>query len=176
MTDFHKAARLDFARQYVNENVAFWRRVVFSDEKTFSSSFNGPVTVFYRPNNTRFHPHYVMQRGRSGQFSINTWGWVCAEGPGALWKIEGNLDGTQYVSILENVMLPSVKILFSEDFVFLHDNSRIHTCKQAKTWFSENNVLQLTWPARSPDLNPIENIWGCMVHIHCVTINYGKQL
>ncbi|KAG8237037.1 hypothetical protein J437_LFUL015783 [Ladona fulva] len=113
LTDFHKAARLDFARRYV----AFWRRVVFSDEKTFSSSFNGPVTV-YRSNNTRFHPHYVMQRGRSGRFSINTWGWVCAEGPGALWKIEGNLDGAQYVSILENVMLPSVKILFFEDFVF----------------------------------------------------------
>ena len=27
----------------------------------------------------------------------------------------------------------------------------------------ENNVAILDWPARSSDLNPIENVWGSMV-------------
>ena len=26
--------------------------------------------------------------------------------------------------------------------------------------FDENSVTMLAWPPKSPDLNPIENIWG----------------
>jgi hypothetical protein len=31
-----------------------------------------------------------------------------------------------------------------------------------RRWFDEKNVERLVWPARSPDLNPIENIWAAM--------------
>ena len=36
-----------------------------------------------------------------------------------------------------------------------------------KTWMEDNNVAILDWPARSPDLNPIENVWGSMVQNIC---------
>ena len=28
------------------------------------------------------------------------------------------------------------------------------------TWIEENEITVMTWPANSPDQNPIENIWG----------------
>lgn len=30
-------------------------------------------------------------------------------------------------------------------------------------WFTDHNINVLPWAARSPDMNPVENIWGYMV-------------
>ena len=34
-------------------------------------------------------------------------------------------------------------------------------------WKAENNISSIRWPAQSPDLNPIQNVWsqlGRMIH------------
>ena len=37
-----------------------------------------------------------------------------------------------------------------------------HTANSVKEWFQIQPVTLLPWPVRSPDLNPIENIWSWM--------------
>ncbi|KAI4464534.1 transposable element-related [Holotrichia oblita] len=80
-------------------------------------------------------------------------------GAGTIWDINGHLTALQYRDILENVMLPSVTSLYDQ-FTFQHDNSPIHTTNVVQQWITDNNLRLLNWPARSPDLNPIENLWG----------------
>ncbi len=66
-----------------------------------------------------------------------------------------------YQYILEHFMFPSADQLFKDaDFIFQQDLAPVHTAKSTKSWLNDHGVGVLDWPANSPDLNPIENIWG----------------
>ncbi len=58
-------------------------------------------------------------------------------------------------------MLPSADQLFKyADFIFQKDLAPAHTAKSTKSWLNDHGVGVLDWPANSPDVNPIENLWG----------------
>ena len=44
---------------------------------------------------------------------------------------------------------------------FMHDNAPEHRANATRGWLAANNIPVFgPWPARSPDMNPIDNLWA----------------
>ena len=56
-------------------------------------------------------------------------------------------------------MVPYFNKLTTGNGIFQQDNATCHVSTSTRRWFADNNINLLHPPCRSPDLNPVENLW-----------------
>ncbi len=152
--------RLTWAKEKKNWTVAQWSKVLFSDESKVCISFGNQGPTDWRKGGEAHSPSFLKSSVRFPQ-SLMIWGAMSSAGVGPLCFLKTNVTAPVYQDILEQFMLPSADQLFKgTDFIFQQDLAPAHTAKSTKSWLNEHGVGVLDWPANSPDLNPIENLWG----------------
>ncbi|GFT59008.1 transposable element Tcb2 transposase [Trichonephila clavipes] len=70
-----------------------------------------------------------------------------------------SMTGQRYI---DEVLLPHVRLFrgaVGDKFVFMDDNTTCHRTLAVQDCLDSEGIQRLVCPARSPDLNPIQNVW-----------------
>lgn len=162
LTEANRKERLSFARSLSHWTVDDWSKVLFSDETQLPSSYSSNQQWCLRhPHEEWLKENTKPDKKRPPSFQLNAWGCIAASGVGELHLTQTTFTGASYLVILKDNLFKSKHNLnLSDDWNFLQDNARPHIESSVERWLYRNHVPLLQLPANSPDLNPIELIWG----------------
>ena len=59
-------------------------------------------------------------------------------------------------------MLPWATGMFGRNFVYIQNNAPPHAARDMAVFLDQQDVDVMDWPARSPDMNPIDHVWDQM--------------
>jgi transposase len=160
LTPHHCTRRLAWARAHQRISLQQWRHVIFSDEARFEIHRRDGRVRVRRRNEEVYHETCIQPRVHSGGGGLTVWGAFHAMGKSELVVLEGNLNQDRYLRILQETLLPFARITFEANFVYMDDNAPAHRARRVTAFLDGEEVERLPWPACSPDMNPIENLWA----------------
>ncbi len=151
LSEEHKTTRLKYAIKYLNFD---WTEVIFSDEVAFWMS-NKPSKRWHNKNIQDDHDILFKH-----SYKINAWGAISINKTFELNIFTTIMDAEKYINILETNFLPK----YTNNLYFQFDNDPKHKSVKAKNFIIKHKIKTIDHPPCSPDLNPIENIWGILKH------------
>ncbi|GFS66120.1 transposable element Tcb2 transposase [Trichonephila clavipes] len=159
LTRHHHTARLQWCPEHHNWTEQDWAFVLFSDKSRFSLSSDCKRQLIWRESGTVYRPENIQEKDRYPTCSIMVRAGVMINGRTRLHVVvNGTMMGQRYI---DEVLLSHVRFFrgaVGDKFVFMDDNATCHRTLAVQECLDSEGIQRLVWPARSPDLNTIENV------------------
>ena len=160
LTEAHKIERVKFTEYFINRSYNQIPHLIFSDESLVECDTKGGG-IWRRPGD---YPPESFYEKESHPTSVMIWGAIGPYGyRSQLLRFSGRVNSEYYCSQLaNNRIFANLYHYFNANWVWQEDNAPPHRSNFTQTFIKRSVPCKLVWPARSPDLSPIEQVWDYM--------------
>jgi len=152
-------ARLAWAEEHKNWTWEDWKWVFWTDETWVNPGRHKKVKVTRRIGEV-LHPDYLEPKIRK-KIGWMFWGGISGawgKGPSLFWEKDwGTITAESYS---RHIVPIAAQYTSRWGLIFMQDNASGHVAKATLAEMERWGLRPIFWPANSPDLNPIETLWG----------------